>query len=276
MRLYVTVPVSETNKGWKELISRILVVSLVLILLASFVSLRFASRLTRPLMDLTEAARQIDKGNYDFEVKYTTEDEVGILTHALGVLAAHTQVHISSLRHRMYVDALTSVRNKGAYGDDIQRLQDQIDDPDQREGLAFGIGVFDCDNLKEINDTYGHDKGDEYLKAASRLICQVFRHSPVYRIGGDEFAVLLQKEDFDNRQALMDLFEKTREDICREAANPWDMVMVAMGLAVYEPQTDPYVIDVARRADRQMYEDKRRRKEAACGTAPCKDPAGEA
>ena len=65
------------------------------------------------------------------------------------------------------------------------------------------MGVFDCDNLKQINDQNGHDKGDIYIRAASQLICRVFAHSPVFRIGGDEFAVVLQNEDFINREDLI-------------------------------------------------------------------------
>ena len=73
------------------------------------------------------------------------------------------------------MDALTSVRNKGAFSEYLAELQGRL----EREGLTdFAIGVFDCDGLKQINDRYGHDRGDEYLKAATALICQTFRHSP--------------------------------------------------------------------------------------------------
>ncbi|MBO7702818.1 MAG: transporter substrate-binding domain-containing protein [Solobacterium sp.] len=166
---------------------------------------------------------------------------------------------VDDLNRRVFVDALTSVRNKGAYNSYIQEIQDRID---QGETLQFGIGVFDCDNLKEINDRNGHDKGDLYLKAASRLICSVFQHSPVFRIGGDEFAVFLQNEDYENRDALIEAFRKEETEISRTAGNDWDQVSVATGIAVYDPQTDRDVNDVARRADQIMYENKRLRKQA--------------
>ena len=164
---------------------------------------------------------------------------------------------METLNKRVFVDALTSVRNKGAYADYLQKLQDRLD---QGETLQFAMGVFDCDDLKTINDDYGHDKGDLYLKAASRLICHTFQHSPVFRIGGDEFAVILMNEDFENREDLISQFDRAREAVCAEAENPWDEVSVARGVAVYDPKTDPAVIDTVRRADKIMYENKRLRK----------------
>ncbi len=260
MRLYVTVPLSEINNEWQKLIETIVLVSLLLLLIVVFLTMRFTAHLIKPLNDLTQAAKQVEQGNYDIQLDYNKDDELGILTRAFKALADHMQDHISSLNKRVFVDSLTSVRNKGAYADYIQILQNQMDDPGQ--DLKFGIGVFDCDNLKQINDSYGHDKGDEYLKAASRLICQVFQHSPVFRIGGDEFAVILQNEDLQNREELIRQFEISRKEICEKAKNRWEQVRVAFGLAVYDRENDPAVIDVARRADQLMYENKRQRKEA--------------
>lgn len=258
MRLYVTVPVSEINSGWQKLLKEILLASLAVLLIAAFITMRFTGRLTKPLSDLTEAAKQVDNGNYEFDLEYNEDDEIGILTRTFKVLVDHVKNHINDLSKRVYVDALTSVRNKGAYGDYIQKLQDQID-----EGtvpVEFAIGVFDCDNLKLINDTYGHDKGDAYLKTASQLICRIYKHSPVFRIGGDEFAVILQNDDYRNRDDLIIQFRESRDKLCEAAENEWEQVNVTMGLAVYDPDAEDMVIDVARSADQQMYENKRVRK----------------
>ena len=137
-------------------------------------------------------------------------------------------------------------------------LQEEIDE--KGEELEYAIGVFDCDNLKLVNDKYGHDKGDMYLKNACRLICKVFQHSPVFRIGGDEFSVILQNEDFRNREELVRKFYEEKERICSLAENRWEEVHVAMGIAVFEPQSDHGAIDTVRRADKIMYADKRARK----------------
>ncbi|MBQ7444896.1 MAG: transporter substrate-binding domain-containing protein [Clostridia bacterium] len=161
---------------------------------------------------------------------------------------------VKSLNKRVFVDPLTSVRNKGAFYDYIESLQERIN---QEEKFDFAIGVFDCNNLKQINDRYGHDRGDEYIKGTSRLICQTFQHSPVFRIGGDEFAVILENDDFKKRDEIVQKFEERQHETCASEENPWDQVQVAMGLAVYDPNHDRTVNETARRADKIMYENKR-------------------
>ena len=122
--------------------------------------------------------------------------------------------------------------------------------------------MFDCNELKEINDAYGHDKGDLYLKTACRLICRVFQHSPVFRIGGDEFAVVLQNDDFKNREALIGQFEREKAEISASVENRWEEPRVAIGIAVYDPEVDGSISDTMRRADKNMYDNKRIGKES--------------
>ena len=98
----------------------------------------------------------------------------------------------------------------------------------------------------------GHEAGDEYIKSASRLICTQFTHSPVFRIGGDEFVVLLKGSDYEHRKELEESFKKTIEENKRNG-----LVVVSSGLAVYEPDSDQNYNDVFNRADQLMYECKK-------------------
>ena len=259
MRLTVAVPVSETEGEWQKLVTQVLLVSLFVLLIMSAFTMLYTRRITAPLEDLTKAAELVVKDNYDFELEYDRDDEVGKLTRAFRQLTSHVKEHISELNRRVYVDALTSVKNQGAFSDALDSLQEQID---RDETPEFAIGVFDCDGLKVINDQYGHDKGNLYLKNACQLICRVFHHSPVYRTGGDEFAVILKGNDFEKRDELIDRFEQNAKEACEKALNKWEEIHVAKGIAVYDRKTDPYVIDTVRRADKIMYQNKRARKGA--------------
>lgn len=261
MRMNVTVPVSETEGDWQKLIREIILISLLVLLGLSIFTLFYTGRITKPLKELTKAAEQVDKGDYDFTLDYDGNDEVGRLTSTFKRLTANMKDHISDLNKRAYVDALTSVRNKGAFSTAVEQLQGQVEASNKE--MIFAIGVFDCDNLKLINDKYGHDKGDIYLKTACQLICRVFAHSPVFRIGGDEFAVILRNDDYNNREALSRQFDKAKEDISKSAVNKWEQVSVAMGIAVYDPEIDLYVVDTVRRADKIMYANKRQNKKGA-------------
>ena len=126
----------------------------------------------------------------------------------------------------------------------------------------FCVCVFDCDDLKYINDRYGHQMGDEYLKNASRLICRIFEHSPVFRVGGDEFIAFLLNRDYENRDELLVRFEQESTAINESAVNEWEHVNVSLGIARYDADTDKSIEDTEARADEKMYENKRRRKEA--------------
>ncbi|MBO4733475.1 MAG: diguanylate cyclase, partial [Clostridia bacterium] len=185
MRLNVAVPVNEINKDWHKLVYQLLVFLLIIIFIFVLITLRLTRHLTHPLKKLTEGALKVDAGDYDVVLDYKGKDEMGILTNTFNQLINHLKTYINDLNNLVYSDALTSVRNKGAFDVYVRELQTHIDnaDPD----LEFAIGIFDCDNLKGINDEYGHQKGNSYLKTATSLICQTFHYSPVFRVGGDEF-----------------------------------------------------------------------------------------
>lgn len=159
-------------------------------------------------------------------------------------------------------DALTGIRNKNAFDATLLELQARIDGG---EDFRLGIAVLDCDDLKGINDRFGHSRGDEYLRASCHLICQVFKRSPVFRIGGDEFAVILMDDDFEDREALGQRLVDESAQRRAEAHNEWEKVSIAIGIAVFEPEHDVSLVATLCRADNIMYENKRdakRRNEA--------------
>jgi len=171
----------------------------------------------------------------------------------------HLEHHlVNDLSRRVNYDALTSVRNKGAFKEYIFGIQERLD---KGENVEFAVGMLDCNDLKKINDVHGHDKGDEYLKATCRLICRVFRHSAVFRIGGDEFAVVMMGEDYQNREAIVKRFEEEQEMVCRDFKYDWEKIRVAYGIVAYDPDLDHSSAEATmNRADQVMYENKKRMK----------------
>ena len=257
MRLNVSVPVDEINGNWRYMIVVIILVSAALLILFIILTLRHTGSIIKPLRKLTEVAEQLDAGNYDVKFDYKERDEVGILANTFNRLITHLKGYVTDMNSLAYGDALTSVRNKGAFDIHLREIQAQMDNPNETE---FAVGIFDCDELKKINDLYGHDKGDVYLKNACSLICKVFKSSPVFRIGGDEFAAILRGKDFKNREELEKAFMDQSAELTAQAENPWEEVRVAMGVAVYDSGSDTSVEDVIRRADKLMYDNKRERK----------------
>ena len=154
-------------------------------------------------------------------------------------------------------DDLTGVKNKTAYKELAASLQANLDNG--IECPAFAIVLCDSNNLKFINDTKGHAAGDEYIRASSHLLCNIFVHSPVFRVGGDEFVVFLRGSDY---QARQDLMNKLRNQIL-ENNKTGSGVILASGIAEYNPESDHLVSDILDRADKEMYENKKQLKSLA-------------
>ncbi|MCR4990352.1 MAG: diguanylate cyclase [Lachnospiraceae bacterium] len=147
-------------------------------------------------------------------------------------------------------DELTGIRNKTAYKELEKSVQSNIDKG--MDYLTFALAVCDANNLKKINDTEGHGAGDEYIKQSAALLCEIFDHSPVFRVGGDEFVVFLRGKDYTNR---MELFKDLRERV-RENQHTGDGPVLASGMSDYDPQNDMFVSEILERADREMYKNK--------------------
>lgn len=151
-------------------------------------------------------------------------------------------------------DSLTRVKNRNAYDQKEKEYDSWI--ANNGSSLCFSIGVFDINNLKYINDTYGHEKGDLYILNSCQLLCQAYKHSPVYRIGGDEFVVILTGEDQINKYKILEAMEKEMEELRNGAQLLERKVSVAGGIAEYKPESDKCFADVFKRADSNMYEKK--------------------
>ena len=172
-------------------------------------------------------------GLNDIDVQVRQEEEYG-----KRLAQAQTQANL---------DALTGVKNSHAYQVAESHINHEIAAHRQ---APFAIAVLDVNDLKKVNDTAGHQAGDQYLRDACKTICDIFAHSPVFRVGGDEFAVISQGRDY---ACMEELLEKLR-DHNAEAARSGGVV-IACGMSKY--RNDDSAAAVFERADRDMYENKK-------------------
>lgn len=183
-----------------------------------------------------------------------TEDMRDYVTDILSAEEKAANMH--ELANR---DALTGIRNKTAYDNEIKRIEVKIEDGDTKIGLA----MVDLNFLKKINDTYGHDKGDIAIKKLSHLVCVIFDHSPVFRIGGDEFIIILRGNDYDNYDDLMKRFNEEISKMSEDSGlEPWEQVSAAIGAAFYDETVDDGIDSLFKRADHIMYTRKKEMKAA--------------
>lgn len=170
---------------------------------------------------------------------------------------ARMQSKNEELSRQAFRDSLTKVGNRAGYFSKEMELQKKID---QSEPLAFALVVADVNNLKTINDTLGHEHGDMLICNASKLICRIYDHSPVYRIGGDEFVVVLTGSDFEHREELLEALAQNSLPFVDLQQVEQGGVSIAYGMAVYDSSHDRSVEDVFEHADKAMYECKKQMK----------------
>lgn len=173
-------------------------------------------------------------------------------------------------------DALTGVGSPARYMEAKAALNREIE-----AGTAEPFAIVECDanNLKEVNDCFGHDKGDMYLKLVCRTICGIFCNSKVFRTGGDEFVVLLKDREYEDREKLIALARAASNPAVSHGAKPNEHTgkspSFACGMGVFEPGRDRTTEDVFRRADADMYANKKQMKNEALKKAGMPETKGQ-
>ncbi len=226
-----------------------------------------AASITRPMEKLGEDMEMIGQGNLEHKATVIRNDEVGDIAIQLNGMVdklknanaslKNSQQHAEEMTVLATKDALTGIRNRTAYDKEVQQINWSIAD-----GITnFGIVMVDMNYLKRINDIYGHEKGNIAIKKLCHIVCNVFVHSPVFRIGGDEFIVVLKNHDLEHAAALISEFNSQLIAIQDDASlEPWEKVSAAIGYAVFDNTTDTSIDNVFKRADKAMYARKKEMK----------------
>lgn len=255
MRLVLAAPTSDIDKQANQLILQILIASFVIVALTIILTFIFTRRLVKPLLELTDAAQKIAAGDLSISITHHSKDEVGTLAESFRETVKHLHKYISYINELAYRDPLTGVKNKTAY----LEVANQMDELARLKRPEFAVIVFDINGLKNVNDTYGHDFGDILIADTCKIICHTFKQSPIYRIGGDEFVALLENEDYKNSMQLLSKLQ-CDIDVYNEQPHNKIKISVAKGIAVYSESTDFTFQDVFKRADNAMYFNKAKMK----------------
>ena len=156
---------------------------------------------------------------------------------------------LDAARQQARRDSLTGVKSLHAFQEAGAEMDRHIKLGD---AMPFAVAVCDVNDMTNVNETLGRSAGDEYLKTACRIICDIFKHSPVFRIAGDQFAAILQGQDYRNREILAVNFTQ----LDRNNLNAGDPV-VSFGIAALHPEDDTEFQQVFKRANKAMVENKK-------------------
>ena len=148
-----------------------------------------------------------------------------------------------------YKDSLTGIRNKNSFDSEMLRIKEQaVSGKDD-----FGFGLIKLKNLKRTNENFGQDRGNIAIKSLCEIVCEVFKHSPVFRFDEDIFAVVLENSDYRNIEQLVRIINEEFESLkSLKGLDPWERVSATVGYALYDEKLDSGVQDVLERAQQAV------------------------
>lgn len=249
MHILVVVPHKEIFAERYHALAETMFMTFFLVAIFIAIVLIFVQKLISPLTQLTHAARQVALGNYDIHLNKTTNDEIGTLTDALNKSISAVDQSMNRAFVKAYQDELTKVKNYNAY--EVKMLE--MDEKIKRHQAHFGVVMADMNQLKLLNDRYGHEQGNCAIKTMATAICHIYKHSPVYRVGGDEFVVILEGEDYYRHHYLFSRLQTFMKKRDMSQPEPWLEIAFSAGEADYDHRTDHSFKDVSERADTKMY-----------------------
>ena len=222
---------------------------MIVLVLAIVYTVIVTDRIVKPLKKLTSAAANIssDVGEYNLIVE--SNDEIGILSRVLTETYEKFREYSSYINTLAYRDSLTGIKNSTAYAEAIEEINKEINVGNP----IFGIMVADINNLKLTNDKYGHDIGNELIVHSAKIIVDIFKTSSVYRIGGDEFVVVLKGKDLEVHRSLMEKMDQAFSADYITVDNETIPVSIARGVSIFDPSIDRVYADVFSKADHAMY-----------------------
>src|SRR3954451_1192000 len=179
-------PLEEARQPFVTLELKIFGLSFILLIAAVVAAVFFARTVSQPLRALADAAGKIGHGDYSTPVKVTQADEIGHLATALNQMRYAIGAREDQIIYQATHDGLTGLPNRTLFFDRVS----QAIAFSKRSGESVGMIMMDVDRFKEINDTLGHNFGDQLLIEIGRRLERTLRESDtVARLGGDEFAV---------------------------------------------------------------------------------------
>lgn len=188
-------------------------------------------------------AHHVDSDNMD------SHDVVGDLNDMVRDLREEMRKYIKDAHELAYTDTLTNIGNRTAYFDKVDQINRQM----QKETAGLSVAVLDINGLKKVNDENGHEQGDILIIDAADSISAVFGADHVYRIGGDEFVVVLEEIAMDSVNEMFAALDQRIMELNRTREIP---LAISKGAAAYQKDEDKEFNDIFRRADKEMYTDK--------------------
>ena len=252
--------INAADESIRSTVLSFVLIVLAILLIAVVAVNKSVKSITYPLELLGSDIKKISDGDFDYRASVYRNDEIGDITSGMNKMVDRlnftlnellsSQQHADAMSRLATIDTLTGLRNKTAFDAQSKLLTEEI----AKGNAEFGFAMLDLNNLKLINDNYGHEKGDIAIKNLSVMVCDIFTDAPIYRVGGDEFVILLEDETYKNIQIFVKRFkERIHVTSTDWSIQPWERTSASIGYALYDRHVDSGTESVLARADKEMY-----------------------
>lgn len=271
-----------------QLTITLLLILVIILFITIFISSFTSRTITRPLRRLHEGTEEITKGNLDFKVGTPSSDEVGQLSRDFDEMTTNLkksreeleeysenlekkveertrdlEIDIEKrkkveekLEKLARIDSLTGCYNRG-YGLVLFDRQMKLS---HRSKSPLLLAFLDVDGFKSINDTFGHDEGDQVLKEVASLFKSTLREIDIIsRMGGDEFLLIFPDNSLQDASQIKERLNKNLIELNQTLKKPYK-IDLSIGFSEYDPDKPLYMDELIRLADEEMYEEKRKKK----------------
>ena len=279
---FVDISMDDVISEQRNLIALFATIMILTTIIIGICLLLYANHtMVKPLKKLSDAALSFCDQDGEIlhpefsDLNVHTGDEIEVLAQSMKKMELDIKEHITKLDkarselnsprvqaatlNRMNnKDTLTNLGNKIAYSLEVDRLEKEMQTP----GARFGLAVVDMNGLKDINENYGHERGNLAVANLARTIEGIFQHSMIFRTEGDEFVIVLRDEDYTEIREIQSRFFHMVAIMHGDSTlKPWENFSAAFGYALYNPELDHSIDSVFQRAMREMEKCKAYQKE---------------
>lgn len=252
MYLELRADYKDIQKDIHPMLGRIVMAFVIVLMLSIVYTVVVTRKIVKPLGQLTFAAQRLSEGVSDedlSQIPVYSKDEIGTLSRVLVNTYERIQEYTTYINALAYRDSLTGLKNSTAYSEATKELNKNINCDNPR----FGVLVADINNLKQTNDKFGHDIGNQLIIHTAKILTDIFKMSSVFRIGGDEFAIILKDKDYDGYRVLLERMDESCSKDFITVCDTRIPVSIARGVSLFDPSIDRVYEDVFSKADHAMY-----------------------
>ncbi|MBQ8249873.1 MAG: diguanylate cyclase [Clostridia bacterium] len=249
MTLELRADYKDIQRDIRPMMTQIVLAFILVLAVFILYTIVVTRKIVAPLKKLTAAVKGIVDGKTEVRLPTDSKDEIGTLSKVLEDTYKRLMEYTKYINALAYRDSLTGIKNRTAYDEATEELDKKINCANP----SFGVLVADINNLKDTNDKYGHDVGNELIIHTAKILGETFKSSSLFRIGGDEFVVILENRDLEQYHTLLNKMDDACSADYISVNDKKIPVSIAHGVAIYDPSIDKVFDDVFNNADHAMY-----------------------